>query len=632
LISVNNICVSFAGHDLFKDISFQVNDKDRIGLIGKNGVGKSTLLKIIAGWQQPDSGKIVIPEGENIGYLAQEIHIDSDKNILEETLSVFKEVEQLEKDIAFIEKELETRTDYESDAYTKLITDLTEKHERLAVVGGADAESEAEKVLKGLGFKPEEFTKKVVEFSGGWQMRIELAKLLLQKPTLMLLDEPTNHLDIESIMWLEQTLIDYPGAIMMVSHDRMFLDNVTNRTVEIVFGKIYNYKASYSKFFELRAERLEHQKAAFENQQDYIKQQEAFITRFKAKASKAKAAQSKMKALDKLERIEFDEIDTNAIKFRFPPAPRSGTVAVEAKNLSKSYDKTIFSNLNFQIERGERVALVGQNGQGKSTLIKLIVGEENYDGELVLGHNVNIGYYAQVQEKTLNENATVLQTIEDVATGENAKDHKIRALLGGFLFREKDIDKRVKVLSGGEKSRLALAKLLLEPVSLLILDEPTNHLDIASKEVLKEALMAYDGTLVLVSHDRDFLQGLTNKTFEFKDKKIKEHIGPIDEFLNSHTVKSFRDFEASDIKNTEAKPKKEKPQNNYKQDKDQEKKIQQAERTIEKFEKQIADMDMLMADPDFFNNKEKSNTTLNQYSEIKKELDKAVSLWEQLLE
>jgi ATP-binding cassette, subfamily F, member 3 len=637
MISVSGISMHFSGNDLFKNISFVINEKDRIGLVGKNGVGKSTLLNIIAGKLEPSGGSISLPDGQTIGYLPQEIKINSDKSIYEETLSVFEEIRQLEKDLANITKELETRTDYESDEYADLIQSLTEKHERYDLMGADKAEGKVEKILKGLGFKEEDLGRSVAEFSGGWQMRVELAKLLLKMPTLLLLDEPTNHLDIESILWLEEFFKNYPGALIMISHDKMFLDNVTNRTIEIVFGKIHDYKAPYSKFLILREERLSTQKAAFKNQQKFIEQQERFISRFKAKASKAKQAQSKQKLLDKVERIEFDEIDTQSIQFDFPVPPRSGELVLEANQLSKSYDtKEILKNLDFKILRGERVAFVGKNGEGKSTLIKIITNQEKCDGELKLGHNVEIGYYAQIQEKTLDENITVLQTIENIATDDWAKEHKMRGLLGAFLFGPEDVDKKVKVLSGGEKSRLALAKLLLKPVNLLILDEPTNHLDIDSKNVLKTALLNYTGTLILVSHDRDFLQGLTNRTFEFSNKKIKEHLGEISEFLDAHQIETFRQFESSgNKKEKEIVVKETENKNNQQNKKDQEKAIKQLknkilriEENIEGLEKNMAQFEAQLKNPDSYQKLLNDKTAYEKYEQIKTSLDNEVALWE----
>lgn len=641
MISVNGVSIHFTGTDLFKDLSFVINEKDRIGLVGKNGVGKSTLLKIISGIQEASNGSVTIPSGKTIGYLPQEIFIDSDKTIYDETLTVFEDKMRLENAIAEITTQLETRTDYESDAYADLIQDLSDKHEELDLLGADKAEGEVEKVLKGLGFLETDFRRKVGEFSGGWQMRVELAKLLLKMPSLLLLDEPTNHLDIESILWLEDFFKNYPGALMMISHDRMFLDNVTNRTIEIVNSRIYDYKAPYTKFLSLREERLATQEAAYKNQQKYIEQQERFIERFKAKNTKAKQAQSKMKQLEKIERIEFDDMDTNTIQFHFPKAPRSGDVVLDVNGASKSYgSKNILQNVDFEIERGERMAFVGKNGQGKSTMVKMIIGQEDYDGEVKLGHNVEIGYYAQVQEKTLDEEKTVLATIEDIATDDWAKIHKIRGLLGAFLFGPDDVDKKVKVLSGGEKSRLALAKLLLKPVNLLILDEPTNHLDIASKEVLKNALLNYDGTLILVSHDRDFLQGLTNRTLEFSDKKVKEHIGEISEFLSSHQIENFRQFESSDKKVDAKKQKQESPKKDeYTNKKELEKEIRKisnaiskAENNIEDLELEVADFEEELQDPAKYQEKMQDRKAFEEYERAKAKLEREMANWENLQE
>lgn len=647
MISINNISVSFSGKDLFNDISFIVNPKDRIGLIGKNGVGKSTLLKVIMGIQPSDKGGIAISSGESIGYLPQEIVIDSGKSVFDEAMTAFAHVIELEEEIEEINIALAERTDYESDSYNDLIQSLAEKHERLNVLGSAKAESEVEKVLKGLGFSEEEFKRPLSTFSGGWQMRVELAKLLIQKPSLLLLDEPTNHLDIEAIMWLEDFFKSYPGALMMISHDRMFLDEVTNRTIEIVFGKIYDYGVPYSKYMVLREERYEQQLATLRNQQKYIAEQERFIERFKAKATKAKQAQSRMKALEKVQVQQIDELDNTAIKFRFPPAPRSGDVVVKGLDVSKYYDeKEVLSKIDFQLDRGDRVAFVGQNGQGKSTLVKMINGQTGYDGELTIGHNVKIDYYAQVQENTLDKDQTVLETIEHVAPEEWNNISKIRALLGAFLFGEDDIDKRVKVLSGGEKSRLALAKLLLEPCNLLILDEPTNHLDIASKEVLKEALLNYNGTLIIVSHDRDFLAGLTDRTFEFANQRIKEHLGDISEFLTKHSVESFRAFEQSGKKKEEpakVEPVKSKEQPSQKEDyaarKALEKElrklknsIKRSEDKIAELEKAIADLEEKMHDPAFYSDVEKNKQATFEHAELSRKLDAEMLKWEELSE
>lgn len=641
MISVNGVAIHFTGTDLFKGLSFVINEKDRIGLVGKNGVGKSTLLKIVAGIQEPSQGSIAIPQGKTIGYLPQEIKIDSNKTILDETLSVFEEQLKISSEIEAINKQLEIRTDYESDSYAQLIHDLTEKHEQLNLLGAEKAEGQVEKVLKGLGFKEEDLNRPISEFSGGWQMRVELAKLLLKMPSLLLLDEPTNHLDIESILWLEDFFKNYPGALIMISHDKMFLDNVTNRTIEIVNSRIYDYKAPYSKFLDLRAERLATQEAAFRNQQKYIADQERFIERFKAKNTKAKQAQSKMKQLEKLERIEFDDVDTNSIQFHFPDATRSGDVVVGAKGISKSFgEKLILKNVDIEIERGEKIAFVGKNGQGKSTMVKMIIGHEKCEGDLKIGHNVDIGYYAQVQENTLDEEKTVLKTIEDIATDDWAKIHKIRGLLGAFLFGPDDVDKKVKVLSGGEKSRLALAKLLLKPVNLLILDEPTNHLDITSKEVLKNALKKYNGTMILVSHDRDFLQGLTNRTYEFTNQKAKEHIGEISEFLRKHEIETFRQFETG---GKQPEIKKEKQVSDHQQDyvnkKELDKEIKQLKNAITKSESKIEDLELDISlfeedlhDPKKYQEKINNKTAFAEYEKDKQRLDREMANWEQLQE
>lgn len=639
MVSVNNVCVQFSGNDLFKGISFVVNEKDRIGLVGKNGVGKSTLMKIMAGQQVPESGGITIPEGKSVGYLSQDIHINSDKSILEETLSVLQDVNAIQEEIDSVTKELESRTDYESNAYIDLITKLTDAHETLNNSGGDKLEGEAEKILKGLGFPQSDFTRPVSEFSGGWQMRVELAKLLLQMPYLLLLDEPTNHLDIESIMWLENFFQSYPGAIMMVSHDRMFLDNVTNRTIEIVFGKIHDYKVSYSKYFQLREERLEQQRATFENQQKMIASKEKFIERFKAKNSKAKQAQSMLKQLDKIERVDFDELDTSTIQFRFPQAPRSGDLVIGGDNVTKAYgDSVILEDLDFKIVRGDRIAFVGQNGQGKSTLVKLINKEVEFNGDITIGHNVEIGYYAQIQDKTLDENRTVLETIEDVATGDWSKNHKIRGLLGAFLFGKEDIEKKVKVLSGGERARLAIAKLLLKPYNLLILDEPTNHLDIASKEVLKNALRLFDGTLILVSHDREFLQGLTDRTFEFKNKKIKEHIGEISEFLNHHELQTFRQFELSGKKDEKKNKKNNSSQKTEFLDKKSAEKllkklnsgIAKSEKEISRLEAKIEEFEASLKDSSSYQKVINDKDAYSAYEQNKQDLEQEMEHWESL--
>ena len=542
MISVNNLSIHFTGTDLFSNASFLINDRDRIGLVGKNGSGKTTLMNIIAGYIVPQEGDVVIPSNTSIGFLQQEMETRSLKTIFEEALTAFSETLKLEEKIHHLTKEIAERTDYESKEYHRLIHQLTEANERFQIVGGQSMEGETEKVLTGLGFKRTDFQRPMAEFSSGWQMRVELAKILLQKPDVILLDEPTNHLDIESIQWLEDFLINYYGAVVLVSHDRAFLDNVTKRTIEISLGQIYDYKAGYSEYVKMREERLEQQVSAYNNQQKQINQIERFIERFRYKSTKAKQVQSRIKMLEKIDEISFDEIDNSAIHFRFPPAPRSGKVVLEAHNLGKNYgDLQVLHKLNFAVINGDRIAFVGRNGEGKTTLSRIIVNELEFSGTLKYGHNVQIGYFAQNQGDYLDPEKTVFETIDDIAVGDIRK--RVRTILGSFLFSGETIDKKVKVLSGGEKSRLSLAKLLLTPSNLLILDEPTNHLDMQSKDILKNALIQFDGTLIIVSHDRDFLQGLTNKVFEFRDQKIKEHLGDIYDFLEYRKVENLKQLE-----------------------------------------------------------------------------------------
>ncbi len=642
MISLNGISVSFSGTDLLKNISLVINERDRIGLVGKNGVGKSTLLKIILGFQEPDGGSVVIPDGRKIGYLPQEMVFEGTQTIWTETQRAFQELNDFKGREIEIQKELVERTDYESDSYQRIIDELGAIHIRLEIIDDGKGEQKAEQILLGLGFKREEFDRKITEFSGGWQMRVELAKLILQAPDLLLLDEPTNHLDIDSIMWLEDFFSEYPGAILMISHDRMFLDNITNRTIEIVKGKIYDYGVSYSQYLTIREDRIEQQKAAFDNQQRYINQQERFIERFKAKASKAKQAQSKLKQLDKLDRVQIDETDSSSIRFKFPKAPRSGDVAVKARDCGKAYGpKQIFNDVDFDIFRGERVAFVGRNGMGKSTMIKMIVGDETGEGFLQTGHNVEVGYYAQIQEKTLDPESTVEKVIEDEATGDNAKIHRVRALLGAFLFGSEDYNKKIKVLSGGEKSRLALAKLLLRECNLLILDEPTNHLDLSAKEVLKQALIEYNGSLIVVSHDREFLQGLTDRTFEFKDGNVREHIGTIDDFLSGYQIRSFREFEKDgEKKKKEVKATKPQKQENSglsnKEKRDKEKELKQLnnslrslERKVEKQESEIADLEVLMSDPSEMQ-KSENKDMFHTHADMQRKLDEYMMHWEKV--
>jgi ATP-binding cassette, subfamily F, member 3 len=544
MLNLQNISIHFAGRYLFDNVSIAVGDGDRIGLIGRNGTGKSTMLKLICGLESPESGKVSVPNDYKIGYLPQEIQTESTKSIYEEAESALDDLKKLENDINRYSKELQQRTDYESDEYMKIIENLTEASEVYHHFGGQSIEAEVEKVMIGLGFEREDFTRSMNEFSGGWQMRVHLAKILLKRNDLILLDEPTNHLDIESIRWLEVFLKTYPASVMVVSHDRRFLNNITNRTIEFSLGKLYDLPYPYSKFVAERAAHKELQLAAYNNQQKQIAQQERFIDRFKAKASFASRTQSKVKQLEKMDLIEVEEEDLSKMRFSFAEPPRSSRLIFEAKGLSKRFDrKFVLNNIDFAIERGEKVCFVGKNGEGKSTLSKILAGHLNYDGILETGANVNLGYYAQHQAELLDPDATVFETIDRIATGEMRK--RIRSILGGFLFSGSTVDKKVRVLSGGEKSRLSICRMLFEPINVLILDEPTNHFDMMSKDVLKNALIDFKGTIIIVSHDRDFLQGLTGKTFEFKKGKIKEYIGDINEFLEQQQIDSLDLLEKS---------------------------------------------------------------------------------------
>lgn len=634
MIGVNNLTVNFGERFLFNDVTLIINKQDRIGLVGRNGAGKSTLLKILAGVYTTHSGSVSYPAGTNIGYLPQDMDFVSGKTVIDETRSAFTEVQELEKQLEKINTELETRTDYESDTYMELIEKLTSINERLTLLGAFSLDADIEKVLMGLGFNKSDFFRLTDEFSGGWRMRIELAKILLKRADLILLDEPTNHLDIESILWLEDFLKTFEGAVVLISHDKTFLDNVTKRTIEISLGKIYDYKAPYSKYVEMRKERRIQQMAAYNNQQKMIQDTEKFIERFRAKATKAVQVQSRIKQLDKVERIEIEEEDTSEMHFYFPPAPRSGKVVVEAHNVSKTYGThTVFNHVNFYIERGERIAFVGKNGEGKTTLAKMIVGDESGNGELKIGYNVNIGYYAQNQGEVLEGNNTLLSTIEDAAPDEMRP--RVRNLLGAFMFTGEDAEKKVKVLSGGERARLALCKLLLQPINLLVMDEPTNHLDLRSKETLKEALKKYDGTLIVISHDRDFLDGLTEKVFEFKDGNVKEYIGDISEFLKVRSLENFRELEAAkqEKKNVikEVAPvSKDQNKEKFEEKKQIEKNIRQLENTSKKIEatisqteEKIRSLNEKLQNPDTFN-----NDLLPEFDRLNKELLLQMQQWE----
>ncbi|MCD8474804.1 MAG: ATP-binding cassette domain-containing protein [Bacteroides graminisolvens] len=542
MISVDGLTVEFGGSTLFSDISFVINEKDRIALMGKNGAGKSTLLKILAGARPATRGKISAPKESVIAYLPQHLMTEDGRTVFEETALAFSHIHDMEAQIERLNKELETRTDYESDSYMNLIEEVSALSEKFYAIDLTNYEEDVEKALLGLGFEREDFGRPTKDFSGGWRMRIELAKLLLQKPDVLLLDEPTNHLDIESIQWLEDFLVNSAKAVIVISHDRKFVDNITTRTIEVTMGRIYDYKVNYSKYLELRKERREQQQKAFEEQQKFIAETKEFIERFKGTYSKTLQVQSRVKMLEKLEILEVDEEDTSALRLKFPPSPRSGNYPVIMENVGKQYgDHVVFKNASLTIERGDKVAFVGRNGEGKSTLVKCIMKEIEHNGTLTLGHNIQIGYFAQNQASMLDENLTVFQTIDDVAKGDIR--NKIRDLLGAFMFGGEESTKKVKVLSGGERTRLAMIKLLLEPVNLLILDEPTNHLDMKTKDILKQALADFDGTLIVVSHDRDFLDGLVTKVYEFGNKKVTEHLCGIYEFLEKKKMLSLNELE-----------------------------------------------------------------------------------------
>ncbi|MFG6686091.1 ABC-F family ATP-binding cassette domain-containing protein [Mariniflexile sp. HNIBRBA6329] len=542
MISVDNLAVEFGGSALFSEVSFTINENDKIALMGKNGAGKSTMMKIIAGEQKATRGHVRFPKDVVIAYLPQHLLTEDNCTVFEEASKAFEHVFVMRDEMARLNKELETRTDYESDEYMNIIEKVSDLGEKYYALEDVNYDAEVEKALGGLGFKREDFTRLTSEFSGGYRMRIELAKILLQKPNLILLDEPTNHIDIESVIWLEDFLLNKAKAVMVISHDKAFIDNITNRTIEVTMGRIYDYKANYSHYLQLREDRRAHQIKAYQEQQKFIADNVAFIERFKGTYSKTNQVTSRERMLEKLEIIEIDEVDTSALKLRFPPAPRSGDYPVTVKDLSKSYgDHVVFKNANMSISRGEKVSFVGRNGEGKSTMIKSILGEIDFEGKCALGHNVKVGYFAQNQASLLDENLTIFQTVDEVAEGDIRT--QIKTILGGFMFKGDDIDKKVSVLSGGEKTRLAMVKLLLEPVNLLILDEPTNHLDLKSKDVLKEALKNFDGTLILVSHDRDFLQGLSQKVFEFKDQRVIEHFETIDDFLVRNRIENLKQID-----------------------------------------------------------------------------------------
>ena len=627
MISVTNVYVQYGDRILLDRINVTIGNRDKVGLVGRNGAGKSTLLKIIAGEQSPHEGNVVRPSESTLGFLHQEMDLPKGKTVMEEAMTAFAEAKKMEARMTAINDEMAERTDYESDSYHKLIEEFTHLNERFQLLGGTSMQAEAEKVLKGLGFKDTDMDRLTDEFSGGWQMRVELAKMLLRQPDYLLLDEPTNHLDIESIIWLEDFLQYYAGAVVVISHDKEFLDNVTSRTVEVELGKVFDYKAAYSDFVALRAERREKQRAAYENQQRVIAEKERTINRFMAKATKTKMAQSMQKQLDKMERIEIDDADTSVMNIHFPPAPRSGQVVVEGKDVVKSYgDLLVLDEVDLKMDRGDRVAFVGQNGQGKTTLAKILINEIPHTaGEVKLGHNVSVGYYAQNQSDTLHGDLTVLQTMEDEAPAEMRT--QVRNILGAFMFSGEDVEKKVSVLSGGERARLALACLLLHPFNLLVLDEPTNHLDILSKDVLKKALQDYDGSLIVVSHDREFLSGLTNRTIEFRDRQLHEYLGDVNLFLEKRKLDNMRDVEKQS-KAAAAAPKEDKPVLSYEDRKRLQRAISKAEKQVERLEEKIEMVEAAMADPSFYEQPD-SEEKMKAYGELKQQLEQAMEEWEE---
>lgn len=633
MISLDNLTVSYGGWTLFDDISFMINEKDRIGLVGKNGAGKTTLLRIITGEQQPSEGAVTLNGECTIGYLPQQMRVADTTTLKAETEKAFDEVLRLEAEINKFTAEIAERNDYESEEYAQLIHKLNDAQDRYHILGGDTREADIEKTLLGLGFKRSDFDRPTKEFSGGWRMRIELAKLLLQRPSIFLLDEPTNHLDIESIQWLEEYLKNYNGAVLLISHDRAFLDNVTTRTIELSLGHVYDYKVPYSKFVELRAERRAQQLAAYENQQRLIEKTEEFIEKFRYKPTKSNQVQSRIKQLEKLERIEVDEEDLSRLNIKFPPAPRSGQIVAEIKEVGKSFgEKHIFSGAEFTIERGQKIALVGRNGEGKTTMARMLIGElEPTEGSIRLGANVNIGYYAQNQDDLMDGDFTVFDTLDRVAVGDIRT--RLRDILGAFLFRGEDIDKKVKVLSGGERSRLAMARLMLEPYNLLVLDEPTNHMDMRSKDILKNALQKYDGTVVVISHDRDFLDGLVDRIYEWRDGGVQEYLGGIYYFLEKRKLDSLQEIERKDAP---AEPTQTKVATSgklsYEQKKEQEKAIRKLRKAIETVENLLAEIEAKIAEYDskFATATEYNEADYAAYNELKASYDKQMHEWEKL--
>ena len=636
MISVEGLKVEFSAKPLFQDVSFVVNDKDRIALVGKNGAGKSTMLKILCGIQKPDAGVVAVPNDTTIGYLPQVMHLTDNTTLREETRKAFADVLKQKERVAKMERELAERTDYESESYMELVEKFSHEHDRFMLLGADNYEAELERTLLGLGFNKTDFERPTSEFSGGWRMRIELAKILLQRPDVLLLDEPTNHLDIESIQWLEQFLVQSAKALVLVSHDRAFINNVTNRTLEISCGRTVDYKVKYDEYLVLRAERREQQLRAYENQQKEIADIKDFIEKFRYKATKAVQVQSRIKQLEKIVPIEIDEVDTSALRLKFPPCLRSGDYPVICNEVQKNYGAhTVFSNVNLTIKRGEKVAFVGKNGEGKSTLVKCIMNEIPFDGELKVGHNVQIGYFAQNQAQLLDESLSVFETIDNVAKGDIRL--RINDILGAFMFGGEASDKKVKVLSGGERTRLAMIKLLLEPVNLLILDEPTNHLDLVSKEVLKEAIKAFDGTAIIVSHDREFLDGLVEKVYEFGEGKVREYLGGIYDFLQSKKIDSLTTLELSkNVSSPEPEPvAKTENKLNYAERKELqkqlnriEKAIKETEKDIEKYETRVKELEEILLKPEHASDM----GLINEYTNITAQLEKANEKWIELSE
>ena len=639
MISVNKISVYFGGQELFDKVSFMVNKGDRIGLVGKNGAGKSTLLRILSGEQSCNEGTISSPNNSTLGYLRQDLDFEEGRTVQQEAELAFAEIKDLEEKINIINLEMSERTDYDNEGYMQLITDLNELNDRYGLLGGYTIKSEMSQVLLGLGFKLDDFSRQTNEFSGGWRMRLELAKILLAKPDVLLLDEPTNHLDIESIVWLESWLKNYSGAVVLVSHDKAFLDAVTNRTIDLILGKANDYKASYSKYVELRKDRQEKQIQSKKNQDKEVKQTKMLIDKFRYKKSKAAFAQSLIKKLDKMEMIEVDHDETASMHFKFPPAPHSGKVTLKVNKVSKSYgDLEVLNGIDLLLERGEKIAFVGKNGQGKTTLAKIIVDSIPFEGQVEYGHQVKVGYYAQNQSELLDENKTILQLVEDAADEQSRP--RVRDMLGSFLFSGDAVQKKIKVLSGGERARVALCKLLLEPVNLLIMDEPTNHLDMVSKDILKNALNNYDGTLIVVSHDRDFLQGLSEKVYEFKDKGIKEYLGDINEFLNAKKVMDFKQFELENKQKAfSPKSKDSESKISYQErkqlDKDIKKtsnKVGNLERSVEALEKVLKSLDAELSHPGRYKELSSQTGFFESYQDKQQQLAQHISDWEQNLE